>query len=389
MKVPIFNIFSKNKIVPFLLGTFSVAFSFSNLRAFTELGNGQLFLDNTFDITHDTNVTGNSSEVDDLIYSYTPTLRFSQQGSQSNVTASVGLNISRFDENSQFDRENLQSSISIGLPTGGRNLSGSINAGYTESSSTNNFLLERVDAESIRINTNARYDFSRILDLSGGLGYSDTTTTNFSDTEDKYLSTGVVFKNLWRDVGVNLDYRYRVLKSSGFIGEAADTTDSGISFGVDGSFLPDHLFPNLDAFLNFSIRDTNTGRMGESSSKKLGINASIVWNPRPRTTVSIALRKDSDLTPDDRTVENFTTSINLNQQIGQQLTANFSISNSDSDYLFTSTTRDILNLATGITYQTHSNWSFSARLSHQDSSSTQTLGNYSGLTTSISSTYTF
>ncbi len=206
----------------------------NTVSAFTQVGSGELIFGATARVGNDSNIFGNSSEIDDSFFSIVPELRFVKDDSRSTINARIATDITRYGDSSDEDFENFFSSIDISLPTGqGSPLSGDIQFGFDSIKDTNLYVNERILSETFSGSANLTYNISSKTALRGGFLYSDSQNSGiYSDTKTSVVSAGFQY-NYSSKAGVFIDGRLRTTESDG-----VDNRSKGFTVGLTGELSP-------------------------------------------------------------------------------------------------------------------------------------------------------
>ncbi len=341
-----------------------------NVSALTEVAGGGLFLNTELSYNSDTNFFGSAEggEIAQTSISLRPTLEWSRNKGTGSLSATLGTNITRYEDLDAFNDENFNASLNIEFPIEGSQVSGGANISYNETQDVNEYLQQRVALSSFNASLNGNYRLTNKLYFNGALSIENTDTIDFSSTENQIASLGVIFANLWNDASLNLSYRYQELETSGNTGSAIDSGEGSFSASLSGQILPEHIFPNLTATVSLHIN--NTSSTGTSSgSSNLGYNVNVNWKPRTRTSFTLSMNSDLDLTADDNSLTNTSFAFIVNQSIGEKWDISGNIRRSFVDYE-TSLREDTSTYAgLSLNYDIARNWSAGASINYQKTSS--------------------
>lgn len=361
------------------------------LSGFAEVGDGALSLETRFLAEYDSNITGSSIGDSDFILSVDPTLVWQREG-RGTLAASLGLNVSRFDEFGEFDSEDLHTDFTFNVPTAeGSPFSGGINFSYAEDTSVDTFVGDRVAQEATLMSLTTRYQTGRRLAWRGDLQYRDRNSTNYSDTTDKSIQAGVEVVDIWQNVGLTLDYRIRDMKSSGDIGQQRDYTDDAIFVGLTGQLLPESKFKKLEAFASVSVQKVDASETGIGGEDRdvIGYNGSLSWEASPLTNVILTFERDVENTITDQPVKASEISLGVSRLLSRRATANFSVISRKGGFLGSSRSDDSIGATLGVDYLIGNNWNAGALLRYDDHESSESLFDYYRVTFGVFSTYRF
>lgn len=363
----------------------------NSLFGFLEFDRGHVFLETTFQATHDDNITGNAIGDSDLIFLLDPTLSYERKSGKGSLSASAGVSFLRYNDFDQFDSENIHADLNLDFPVNqGSRLSGGIDLGYNERTEVDEFVNDLILSENTNVNLNGQYQIRPRVAVTGRIGLNDRDTNQFSDVTDEFATIGLLINEIWQDVGITIDYRKRNVTSSGDIGNERDDKDDSISLGVIGQILPEHLFPKLDAFASFSFQTVETERNGVRNKEDvLGYNGGISWEARPTTNVELTFNRDVNVSVLDESIESSIISFGIQQRFSQLVEGGINVYFRDSDYLDSNRNDERFGIGANLQAQLGRNWTAGGRVSYDEGDSTRELSNYDRLTTSVFTSFRF
>ncbi|MBL4576651.1 MAG: outer membrane beta-barrel protein [Opitutaceae bacterium] len=355
----------------------------SSVFSFAQVDRGGLTIEATARVGYDSNIFGNSSEVDDTFISIMPELRFLKEDSLSTINARVAMDFTRFDEQSATDFENFYSSFEISLPTNrASRLSGTFNIGYDSINDTNLLINQRLDSDTFSSSANFVFRVSPKTGLRAGFEYTDNQNELFSNTKINLLTAGVQYSVSSR-TAVFLDGRLSETESDGGV----DNRTKGFVVGLTGQ-----LSPTLGGFVSIGSQSTDErGNIpGDSDSDQLIAFANLTWTPQERTNVVLTFGRDMDVSPGDESVETTTARAQLNHDLSSALSIFGAIELRDLEFRNIANRKDdVTEFNGGITYSINPRFSTGAEVSFFNSNSTDILSDYNREIYSIFASFAF
>jgi hypothetical protein len=333
----------------------------SHCFGFAEIARGALLLQTTAAATYDSYFIGTQTNDSDFYLTLSPMLRYSRSAGLSEIKASAGTSINRYDKNSGLDSEDILANASITLPTvEGARLTGDASIGYSESTVVDLFVNDRVPTKSFTAGFNLDYKLGLKMSVSDSLSYSDTTRDIYSDQEtfgndlsfsysdflydttltlshgytqtmssgENYLGadldqvsnsySATLSRPLFGSVIGSATYGYRVLTRSAQETTIGQTDDQGsfFSIGIRGPFLPRTRFPKLTSSASLSYQESRSAGINDTGGKTLTGALGLSWAARERTDISIQASRNTELTATDLTAVNTNVSLGVTERIG-------------------------------------------------------------------------
>lgn len=368
----------------------SLLLAASSLPGFIDLDRGGITLETELFLQNDSNIRGSSLNESDTIISLDPTLHYRRQA-RGSIDASLGVNFLRFDKFDNYDSENLHGSFAFRIPVAqGSPLSGGFSASYQESSRVDEFVNDRVFSEATNFSLDGQYRIRPRLSVRGRAGYTDRTTSFYSDMTEKSGSLGLLFDDVWQDVGVTLDYNYRDLNTSGDIGFQRDGVDEALSIGLTGQILPQSMFNKLEAYASVSLQKVDSTITGTSGgSDVLGYDGRLSWSPRDTTTFNLSFSRRVQNTIDDQTVTNSTLDFGVEQILSRLMRGSLSVFQRDIEYFGTTRNETRYGANASLSFVLGRNWSAGARISYEESDSSDTFYTFDRTQIGLFSVFTF
>lgn len=293
----------------------SVAFAWPAF-GFFEVARGELILNTTAEMTHDSNLFAQNDAESDLYLSLQPELQFLRQAGRGTIDARVGVNVTRFFDFSEENSEDFHAALDVTYPvTPSSPLSGGFFAGLTERTEVHDFLNARVKTEETAVGLDSIYRVSDRLGLRNNLAYTDTAVEGYSDIQT-YSGT---FGLQWvysEKLSYFTDYRLRRSQSDGdetLQGREVDNIDHAIFFGATGA-----LRPRINGTASIGYQQTDS--RGSEPDRGLLVTAVILdWAWRPRTSLTLGASRDLDVSPTDETVESSEVSLGLQHEVDAKI----------------------------------------------------------------------
>ena len=258
-------------------------------------------------IQYDSNISSSSTDPSsDLIYKLAPGFQFSMNQGLIGVELESNIELGRFVDNEVLNYENLVLSALIKYPLVRESpLDISIGANFNENSRPNPIISERVETQTLRLNTGLRYKFLPIF--GAGIDYSFSQTNSLipnsgaslSDVDQHSIRTSINYEYS-ELLGFDITYRFRHNQISANQRDAQSIRDSERMTGVDHAIIVGargSLTSLLDGNVDLGVfrRKLNDGigaKYGFLSSTNL------VWHAIPELTdVSLSLIADTTPTP--------------------------------------------------------------------------------------------
>jgi hypothetical protein len=307
-------------------------------RGFVEVERGELLFEATARLISDSNIYGNSLELDDTVLNFEPALVYLRKGGQGEIQFRGGVSFERYSDLDAEDTNNSFARLDISLPTASTSpLQGDFYLDYFKGRRVDYYLNDRIDLETSSLGGMCSYRFGGRTSLRFGADYSATYPDNLAKSNSRSFTVGGGYE-IRTGVSAFADYRYRRSKS-----EADPVTLNRIG-------QKDHaVFVGLTGDLNTTLKGTAAAgfqRTSVDSNDPSGdanlfvADVSLEWTPRQRTTVFIRAMSDTTLTNAIQTVERMGAEIGVEQAIGQTLKGSASLEWYSHDFRGTSARGD-------------------------------------------------
>lgn len=332
---------------------------------FYEVGGGEIIAVTSLSLTYDSNVSGATSDGEgDFFLQFSPSLRFLRNEGRASVNARVGLNGTRYFENSDLDFLGYNASLSSSLPTAaGSPFSGSVSLNGTLKENLDPFTNVRTEVTSWTGTFSGGYSFTDRLQVTAGV--------NYSEADRSAVSSSTTY-----GVNVGINRRIRTELRAGVTARVTRQTSSG-DFS-DGSEESEIENLSLNATLSGPITERINGNLsvGFQRSEEAGAAfnndrsdgtvvtaANLSWNPRDRTSVSLRASRSVELTSEDRSVTSNNFNLNVSQRFTNKISGSLRGSYTRASGRADDRTDQIYTIAANASYDLNRYWSITASAS--------------------------
>lgn len=293
----------------------AAAFTIPVAQGFVEIAHGELLFEGRAFVMEDTNIFGNETEEDDVIWAVEPALSYRRRAGRLNIDGRAGITFNRF---SDFTDENSNDGfghIDITIPTSPASpLQGSYYIDYFNGRRVDLYLSDRIDTETFSTGLEAIYDTSARTSLRAAADYAADYPDQRAKNNSRSATLGLGYK-VRPTTTVFLDYRYRLAKSEmdPVSGYAVDREDHALFIGVSGE-----LSPALTGRFSIGAQTSDAGPSDPSGDDDQFVaNIALEWKPRSWTTVYFRGQADSPVTNAGQTVQRQAIQVGINEKIGQ------------------------------------------------------------------------
>ena len=402
---------------------------------FAEFARGEVVLSTTARVLYDSRILGGLNSADDYVFTLDPRLIYRREAGQLKMEASAGLRINRYYDFTEFNSEDLVTSLILRLPSEGATLwSGTFESSYDEHTDINYDVNRRLREKTFsnRFTADIPTGLKTMLLLGGS--YREDQRNAYSDREQWDGTVGYRYQNflggsafdvryrhlemesaggpevgipldqssdyysatfsrpLYHDVRGSLTYGYRILKRSDEeVAAGLERRSAGSLFGVNisGPFLPESMFPKLETSLSLGYQKNETPGLNDTNSSRFVGSLHMGWHARERTKLTFDARRSMDLSVNNLTVETSSLMVGIDQSIGNFTTANFSGGYERRDYRNLGRLDDVYIFQGGARYKIARAWSAAAYYRLRDSQSSEAVADYARHSVSAEVTYTF
>lgn len=291
--------------------------------ALGEMAGGTLKLNTIAEITSDSNVFGNTSDVSDVFFTFKPELAFDRRGGRGEAHLDLGIAFDRYSDFSELNAENWSANARIEKPAGsGGRLSGSLNLSFFDGTESDDFVGQRVDMQRLNFALGNSYELSAKSSLRFGLNVNRYDTNLRPESNSWALRGGYALK-LRPEVSGFLDYTHGGTKSDSVAGSTyvADYTTDNISVGLDGKLSAKVTGSVSVGFDQYSARSNDSA----GDSDNFVSNVALTWEARPNTSVTLSGGKNNRIASNGVSIDAVTATVAVRQRLSQGLSANGSI----------------------------------------------------------------
>lgn len=288
----------------------------SPLHAFWQIARGELILNTTVEGTYDSNVFGQRGSPASFYVSLIPELQFLRQAGRGTIDLRAGVDITRFTDLDGEDFEDYFGSLEITYPVRtGSPLSGGFIASHVQETGIQEFLNARVTSERSAADLNTNYRVSERLGVRNRLNYTNTAFDGFSDVESYSGTLGLqwIYSS---HLSWFSDVRLRRAQSSGNPAAGQRRLDnlySALFLGATGV-----LRPRINGTVAVGYQQTDARAAGPDRNLVV-TSGQLDWDWRPRTDLTLLLRRDLDISPADEAVETSSVRLGLNHEIDPKI----------------------------------------------------------------------
>lgn len=406
-----------------IAGLFILSSSIIGARATIPVGRGEISLSANVSATYDSNLEARRNSPDDFYGTFAPRVSYTRKAGKIEATAEAGISFLRYLDHPEYDTDNTTASVGIQLSEASfQNISGSLNASYTESFDVNPDLNARIKSKTTTfagavglvtgtrtsVNFNGSYSNSEndgVLAsdqrmLMGGANFNyqdflDNTTlilsyeyTSTDTSGDNMLGTDLdqtshhysvgLSRPLYREVTGQINYGYRTLNRSAAETATGVTEDGGtvLSASIDGPFLPPRLFPKIKSHFSIAYQDATSPGINDPGSKQITGDLSLTWAAREGTTVTIGIDRSQRLAVSDVGVVTTSARASVSQQLRYNLSGSFGANYIWNTYRGIGRSDEILSIDGGLNYEFARSWNASASYTYQSTTSDLRFAEY-------------
>lgn len=301
----------------------ATALGTSSGYALGQMAGGTLKLNTIAEITSDSNVFGNTSDVSDVFFTFKPELAFDRRGGRGEAHLDLGVAFDRYRDYSDLNSENWSANARIEKPAGsGGRLSGSLNLSYFDGSESDDFVGQRVEMQRLSFALGNNYELSGKSSVRFGLNLN-RYDTNLRPESNSWSVRGGYALKLRPEVSGFLDYTHGGTKSDDVPGSTyvADYTTNNLSVGLDGKLSAKVTGSISVGFDQYSARSNDSA----GDSDNFVSNVSLIWQARPNTSLTLAGGNNNRIASNGVSIDAITASIAVRQRLSQGLSANGSI----------------------------------------------------------------
>lgn len=381
-------------------------------------------------ISYDSRIRGGRSDEGDTIYTFSPGLTFNRDAGYITLASRAGLRFNRYAHADGYDSDDFYSGLDFSIPTeAGLGFQGGTAFNYDERTDLDVDAGERLRTKTARISLNGQTAVTRKAWFLFDGGWSDTRQSMFVNRTQWFGSAGIRYDNFL--YGTSLTTRYRRVETdsedvatgatsldeysdsytvdlsrpifesiTGTVGvgyrEVSRTMDDEPDTGrwnynasIQGPFLPPRMFPKLESRFTIAYQDNEAPGLGDQGGREVTGSLQVAWQARVRTRWNISVDRGFELTARDYTVLRTQYQFGVDQQIGEFITSNASLSWETSEYEGLSRDDATFRAKAGLNYSISRYWSTGVTYRYEDNESDESLLDFTRHVTSVYLNFVF
>jgi len=336
---------------------------------FGEFERGSLLLETTAMATYDSYFIGaptsqGQNPGSDYYFSLHPNLKYDRKAGLGEISGYAGVDILRYDKNTNFDAENVSAAINVKLPDTGSPLSGSVSLSYVESEEVDFNVLDRVKQKVTNVGANFNYQLGLKMALSEAFNFTHVDRQDFSDQTMFHNAISYRYNNFLEETSLRITETFDRTKSNGdnIRGVELDQTSNSISagltrhiigpidgeavygyrflqrnpnetlehrrnfdgafysFNLHGPFLPPRLFPKVETSASITYEQSQNPGINDVGDRTVTGEIRASWQAREQTKLGFMLNRAVELTATDLTVDTTNLRFNVSENVGYDTT---------------------------------------------------------------------
>ncbi len=358
-------------LVPAALVAATCALLPASAFAFAEVARGALTLTTTGRIAYDSNLSGNTMELGDTVFTLAPTLNYNRAAGLGTIDASLGTAINRYADLTAFNSEDYFGSLRVSLPTpDGARQQGAFNLSYADRTDIDEDAGTRVRAKAWNAGFAGTFRAGPRTNVRANFNYSDTNRDILTDQTRWSAGLGFDYTDFLGGCGLEGDYRYSATDSTtvlGLPGTALDQKSHHVSTGLfykfasglrasadvgyrwidrlatetisgqtssnsptfsirlDGPFLPPSRFPKLTSSFSIGLQKGETLGLNDNGGTTVVGDLSLAWQARERTALTVSASRRQEVGSTNLGSVNNSLRFGVKQQIGERTHLNATI----------------------------------------------------------------
>lgn len=400
------------------------------------VGKGEVILAATASATYDSNVSGNRNSGEDYYGTFAPRISYLRRAGKIEADASAGFTSTRYLDHKEFDSDNPSGNLTLRLSEKSfENISAAVSANYRETYAINPDLNARIESTTTTFSTRlglvtgvrtslslhgsySNSEHSGVIASDqefwtggGAFNYSDfigrnTLILSYDYTNAKssgnnlrgadlnqnsHLFSVGLSRPLYHEVTGRVSYGYRILNRSAAETNAGITRQTGtvLSAGIDGPFLPHRLFPKIKSRASISYQEATTPGINDPGTKQVTGDASLSWEARETTSVSLGVSRSQRLAVTDISVVSTTARLALQQKLRHNLSGSVGANYVWNTYKGIARSDEVLSYDAALNYLFAHDWTASASYRYQSAKSDQRISEFVRHLAILSLGYTF
>jgi hypothetical protein len=278
-------------------GLLALALLVSPARALVTLNDGtdHIYVTATASTAYDSNIFARAGGEGDWIYGAGLLVDYSRRAGWIGFDASVGVNASRFGNNTTQDFNDPAFTATF-LKTGGHT-TGSLNLSATRESDADALIGFRTQSWNYLAELKAKYPVIERYSVSGDFAYFDRVYDHPTSLTD--LATYTAGTDLLYALTTNRDlvagYQFRRSETS----SNSSYDDHSFTAGLSG-----HILPKLTGSIRagYEIRNPR-GASTDGKYQGLTASGSVIWTPSRKLTLTGEVSRDTSVTADNQSVD--------------------------------------------------------------------------------------
>jgi len=342
---------------------------------FTEFARGNLVANASLVSSYDTNIFGNSSEVDDFNATFSPGLSYLRDAGNLSVSIESGVSAVSFADSSSQDSVDPFLNTTLNLDRAEKG-SATVSLGYTRSTEANNLLLARTQSDEYRSSGRVNYFYSEKTGIRVDANFrrSEYNTFGYNSISSYGLGGGLIYRYSSK-LTASATYDFSPEKAINLAGPLSDPSSKNhrFAFGLEGQLAPKL---NGSVSLGYAYRSFDLG--GSDDTALLGVD--LLWNPVEKSSFTLSASNNFDTTAGAESARILDVSLGGRQALTEKLVLGGSLgyqhSQIDQKPGPVSRSDDAYLLGVSLSYALNDNWSTNAGITHRLNKSSLALGDY-------------
>jgi hypothetical protein len=381
---------------------------------FGEFERGSLLLETTATATYDSYFLGSPDpSAGDYYLSLHPNLKYDRKAGLGEISGYAGVDILRYDRNTNYNAENVSAAITAKLPDTGSRLSGEVGLSYIESENVDFDVLDRVKMKVTNVTANFNYALGTKMTVSDAFTFTHLDREDFSDQTMFHNDVSYRYFNFLEDTTLRLTETFDRTTSDGFNGRDTDldqtsnafsvgltrhiigpvdgeavygyrfldrnpneTSDgqrhfngSFFTFNLHGPFLPPRYFPKMESSASVTYQQSQNPGINDMGDRTVTGEIRVSWQARQQTKLSLILNRSVELTATDLSVDTTNLMFSVSENVGYDTSIGANISYIWRTYPNTDREDDTFQGNINVTHHFNKYWSVGASYQYQDNTS--------------------
>jgi hypothetical protein len=394
---------------------------------FGEFDRGSLLLETTATATYDSYFIGapsgftqNGDRKDpgsDYYFSLHPNLKYDRKAGLGEISGYVGVDILRYDKNTNFNAENVSAALTAKLPNTGSRLNGELNLSYIESENVDFDVLDRVKQKSTNLGGFFTYQLGLKMALSETFNFTHVDREDFSDQTMFHNDLSYRYSNFLEDTSLRITESFDRTKSNGdnVRGAQLDQTSNSISggltrhifgpvdgeavygyrfmdrnpsetqdhqrhfngsfysFNLHGPFLPPRYFPKVETSASITYQQSQNPGINDTGDRTVTGEIRAAWQARPQTKLTLMLNRSVELTATDLSVNTTNLMFYVSENVGYNTSVSANVGYIWRTYPNTDRSDDTLQANVNVTHHFNKYWSAGISYQYQNNKTNGSL----------------